>query len=158
MEYTILPNTNIEVSKICLGTMTWGNQNTQNDGFNQMDFALDRGVNFFDTAELYPVPATKETQGFTSEIIGKWFKDRGARDKIILASKIAGPGDYTAHIRKTGFKGNSIHEAINLELKRLKTDYIDLYQLHWPERQTNTFGIRDFKPVSYTHLTLPTKA
>jgi aryl-alcohol dehydrogenase-like predicted oxidoreductase len=145
MEYTILPNTNIEVSKICLGTMTWGNQNTQNDGFNQMDFALDRGVNFFDTAELYPVPATKETQGLTSEIIGKWFKDRGTRDKIILASKIAGPGDYTAHIRKTGFKGNSIHEAINLELKRLKTDYIDLYQLHWPERQTNTFGIRDFK-------------
>tara|TARA_B100001063_G_scaffold114331_1_gene106863 strand:+ start:137 stop:1174 length:1038 start_codon:yes stop_codon:yes gene_type:complete len=146
MDYTILPNTDIKVSKICLGTMTWGNQNTQKDGFSQMDFAIDQGVNFFDTAELYPVPATKETQGRTSRIIGNWLKKRGARDKIIISSKIAGPGDYTAHIRKTGFKGNSIQQAIDLELKRLKTDYIDLYQLHWPERQTNTFGTRDFNP------------
>ena len=146
MDYTVLPNTDIKVSKICLGTMTWGNQNTQKDGFSQMDFATDHGVNFFDTAELYPVPATKETQGRTSRIIGNWLKKRGTRDKIIIASKIAGPGDYTAHIRKTGFRGNSIQQAIDLELKRLKTDYIDLYQLHWPERQTNTFGIRDFNP------------
>ena len=146
MDYTVLPNTDIKVSKICLGTMTWGNQNTQKDGFSQMDFATDQGVNFFDTAELYPVPATKETQGRTSRIIGNWLKKRGTRDKIIIASKIAGPGDYTAHIRKTGFRGNSIQEAIDMELKRLKTDYIDLYQLHWPERQTNTFGIRDFNP------------
>jgi len=146
MDYTVLPNTDIKVSKVCLGTMTWGNQNTQKDGFSQMDFATDQGVNFFDTAELYPVPATKETQGRTSRIIGNWLKKRGTRDKIIIASKIAGPGDYTAHIRKTGFKGNSIQEAIDMELKRLKTDYIDLYQLHWPERQTNTFGIRDFNP------------
>ena len=146
MDYTVLPNTDIKVSKICLGTMTWGNQNTQKDGFSQMDFATDQGVNFFDTAELYPVPATKETQGRTSRIIGNWLKKRGTRDKIIIASKIAGPGDYTAHIRKTGFKGNSIQQAIDLELKRLKTDYIDLYQLHWPERQTNTFGTRDFNP------------
>ena len=146
MDYTVLPNTDIKVSKICLGTMTWGNQNTQKDGFSQMDFATDQGVNFFDTAELYPVPATKETQGRTSRIIGNWLKKRGTRDKIIIASKIAGPGDYTAHIRKTGFRGNSIQQAIDMELKRLKTDYIDLYQLHWPERQTNTFGIRDFNP------------
>ena len=146
MDYTVLPNTDIKVSKICLGTMTWGNQNTQKDGFSQMDFATDHGVNFFDTAELYPVPATKETQGRTSRIIGNWLKKRGTRDKIIIASKIAGPGDYTAHIRKTGFRGNSIQQAIDLELERLKTDYIDLYQLHWPERQTNTFGIRDFNP------------
>ena len=146
MDYTVLPNTDIKVSKICLGTMTWGNQNTQKDGFSQMDFATDHGVNFFDTAELYPVPATKETQGRTSRIIGNWLKKRGTRDKIIIASKIAGPGDYTAHIRKTGFRGNSIQQAIDVELKRLKTDYIDLYQLHWPERQTNTFGIRDFNP------------
>ena len=146
MDYTVLPNTDIKVSKVCLGTMTWGNQNTQKDGFSQMDFATDQGVNFFDTAELYPVPATKETQGRTSRIIGNWLKKRGTRDKIIIASKIAGPGDYTAHIRKTGFRGNSIQEAIDMELKRLKTDYIDLYQLHWPERQTNTFGIRDFNP------------
>ena len=146
MKYTILPNTEIKVSKICLGTMTWGNQNTKADGFAQMDFALEQGVNFFDTAELYPVPATKETQGRTSTIIGQWFKNRQNRDKVIIASKVAGPGDYTAHIRTTGFKGSSIQEAIELELKRLQTDYIDLYQLHWPERHTNTFGTRDFKP------------
>jgi aryl-alcohol dehydrogenase-like predicted oxidoreductase len=146
MEYTTLPNSDIKVSKICLGTMTWGNQNTQADGFAQMDCAVEKGVNFFDTAELYPVPATKETQGRTSEIIGNWFKQRQNRDKVVLASKIAGPGDYTAHIRTTGFKGDSIKQAIDLELKRLQTDYIDLYQLHWPERHTNTFGVRDFKP------------
>lgn len=148
MEYTSLPNTNIKVSKICLGTMTWGNQNTEAEGFSQMDYALERGVNFFDTAELYPVPATKETQGQTSKIIGNWLKKSNNRDKVILASKIAGPGDYTAHIRTTGFGGTSIQEAIELELKRLQTDYIDLYQLHWPERHTNTFGVRDFKPSS----------
>ena len=147
MEYTSLPNTNIKVSKICLGTMTWGNQNTEAEGFSQMDYALERGVNFFDTAELYPVPATKETQGQTSKIIGNWLKKSNNRDKVILASKIAGPGDYTAHIRTTGFGGTSIQEAIDLELKRLQTDYIDLYQLHWPERPTNFFGKRgyDFK-------------
>ena len=148
MEYTSLPNTNIKVSKICLGTMTWGNQNTEAEGFSQMDYALERGVNFFDTAELYPVPATKETQGQTSKIIGNWLKKSNNRDKVILASKIAGPGDYTAHIRTTGFGGTSIQEAIELELQRLQTDYIDLYQLHWPERHTNTFGVRDFKASS----------
>ncbi len=148
MEYTSLPNTNIKVSKICLGTMTWGNQNTEAEGFSQMDYALERGVNFFDTAELYPVPATKETQGQTSKIIGNWLKKSNNRDKVILASKMAGPGDYTAHIRTTGFGGTSIQEAIELELQRLQTDYIDLYQLHWPERHTNTFGVRDFKPSS----------
>ncbi|MGB0185901.1 MAG: aldo/keto reductase [Flavobacteriaceae bacterium] len=146
MEYTNLPNTDIKVSKICLGTMTWGNQNTEDEGFAQMDYALDRGINFIDTAELYPVPASKETQGRTSEIIGNWLKARKARDQVIIASKIAGPGDYTAHIRKTGFGGTSIQDAIEVELKRLQTDYIDLYQLHWPERHTNTFGVRDFKP------------
>ena len=146
MEYTTLPNSDIKVSKICLGTMTWGNQNNEADGFAQMDYAVEKGVNFFDTAELYPVPATKETQGRTSKIIGNWLKIKQNRDKIVLASKIAGPGDYTAHIRTTGFKGDAIRQAIDLELKRLQTDYIDLYQLHWPERQTNTFGVRDYKP------------
>jgi len=144
MKYTTLPNTNIKVSKICLGTMTWGNQNTEAEGHAQMDLAFQKGINFFDTAELYPVPAEAKTSGRTSEIIGTWFKKTGNRDKIFLASKIAGPGDYTAHIRTTGFvKG--IKEAINKELARLQTDYIDLYQLHWPERNTNTFGIRDYK-------------
>lgn len=145
MKYTNLPNTNIKVSKLCLGTMNWGNQNTEAEGHAQMDYAIEQGINFFDTAELYPVPATAETYGRTSEIIGKWFKKTGNRDKIILGSKIAGPGDYTAHIRTTGFSKEALNEAVSLELKRLQTDYIDLYQLHWPERQTNMFGVRDYK-------------
>jgi len=144
MKYTTLPNTKIKVSKICLGTMTWGNQNTQDEGFEQMDYAVDQGVNFFDTAELYPVPATAETYAETERIIGNWFKKSGNRDKVVLASKIAGPGDYTAHIRTNGFKPEAIKDAVNKSLERLQTDYIDLYQLHWPERQTNTFETRDY--------------
>ena len=145
MKYTTLPTTNIKISKICLGSMTWGNQNTEAEGHEQLDYAIDQGVNFIDTAELYPVPANAETYGRTSEIIGTWLKKTGNRDKVIIASKIAGGGDYTAHIRITGF-AESIEEAVNGELKRLQTDYIDLFQLHWPERDTNRFGIRD-----YTH-------
>ncbi|WP_452599387.1 aldo/keto reductase [Pontimicrobium sp. MEBiC01747] len=144
MKYTTLPNTDIKVSKICLGSMTWGNQNTEAEGHEQLDYAFNNGVNFIDTAELYPVPATAETSGRTSKIIGTWLKKTGHRDKVVIASKIAGPGDYTAHIRTTGFSPSAINEAIDLELKRLQTDYIDLYQLHWPERQTNTFGVRDY--------------
>ncbi len=125
--------------------MTWGNQNTPEEGFAQMDMALDMGVNFFDTAELYPVPATAETYADTERIIGDWFQKTGNRDKVVLATKIAGPGDYTAHIRTTGFSKAALNEAVDNSLKRLKTDYIDLYQLHWPERQTNTFGVRDYK-------------
>lgn len=146
MKYTTIPHTNIKVSKICLGTMTWGNQNTEADGHAQLDYALEQGVNFIDTAEMYPVPASPETQGTTSKIIGTWLKKTGNRDKVVLASKIVGrPSDYTAHIRTTGLTGNAIEEAINAELKRLQTDYIDLYQIHWPERDTNTFSIRDYK-------------
>ena len=145
MEYNILPNSNIKVSKICLGTMTWGRQNNQQEAFDQMDYSIDKGVNFFDTAELYPVPATPDKYAITEEIIGNWFQQSKKRDKIILATKIAGPGDYTAHIRKTGFKGNSIENALDGSLKRLKTDYVDLYQLHWPERITNTFGNRNYQ-------------
>ena len=124
--------------------MTWGNQNTEAEGHAQMDLAFEKGINFFDTAELYPVPAEAKSSGRTSEIIGSWFKKTGNRDKIVLASKIAGPGDYTAHIRTTGFSSNAIKEAVEKELKRLQTDYIDLFQLHWPERETNTFGVRDY--------------
>ena len=145
MKYTNLPNTNIKVSKICLGSMTWGNQNTETEGHEQLDYAFDQGVNFIDTAELYPVPAEAKTQGRTSEIIGTWLKKTGHRDKVILASKIAGNGDYTAHIRLSGFSDQAINDAVNGELKRLQTDYIDLFQLHWPERVTNTFGVRDYK-------------
>lgn len=144
MKYTTLPHTDIKISKICLGTMTWGNQNTQDEGFEQMDLALDKGVNFFDTAELYPVPATAERYADTERIIGNWFAKTGNRDKVVLATKIAGPGDYTAHIRTTGFSKEALNEAVNDSLKRLQTDYIDLYQLHWPERTTNTFGVRDY--------------
>ena len=144
MKYTTLPNTDIKVSKICLGTMTFGNQNTEAEGHAQLDYAVEQGVNFIDTAELYPVPATAETSGRTSKIIGTWLKNK-KREDVVVASKIAGTGDYTAHIRTTGFTADSITEAVDLELKRLQTDYIDLYQLHWPERQTNTFGVRDYK-------------
>ncbi|RCS26004.1 aldo/keto reductase [Polaribacter sp. WD7] len=144
MKYTTLPNTAIKVSKICLGTMTWGNQNTEAEGHQQMDYALENGVNFFDTAELYSVPATPETYGATEKIIGTWFKKTGNRDKVVLASKIAGGGDYTAHIRKGGINKKNILEAIDKSLERLQTDYIDLYQLHWPNRGVNVFGTRDF--------------
>ena len=103
MKYTTIPNTDIKVSKICLGSMTWGNQNTEAEGHQQIDYATDQGVNFIDTAELYPVPATAETQGKTSEIVGTWLKKTRKRDQVVIASKIAGTGDYTAHIRTTGF-------------------------------------------------------
>ncbi|MBT8261091.1 MAG: aldo/keto reductase [Bacteroidia bacterium] len=148
MIYTTLPDTNVKVSKICLGTMTFGNQNTESEGHEQLSFALDNGVNFIDTAELYPVPATAETYGRTSEIIGSWLTKTGLRDKVILASKIAGGGDYTEHIRTTDF-ADSIEDAVNGELKRLQTEYIDLFQLHWPERNTNRFGVRDYKHDSW---------
>ncbi|TXE08970.1 aldo/keto reductase [Gelidibacter salicanalis] len=145
MTYTTLPQTDIKVSKLCLGTMTWGLQNTQAEGFEQMDYALDQGINFFDTAELYPVPSEAKTYADTERIIGQWFQKTGNRDKVVLASKIAGPGEYTAHIRTNGFSPEAIKDAVNKSLERLKTDYIDLYQLHWPERITNTLGIRDYK-------------
>ncbi|MGQ3677474.1 NADP(H)-dependent aldo-keto reductase [Tenacibaculum discolor] len=144
MKYTTLPTTDIKVSKICLGTMTWGRQNTEAEGHEQMDYALEQGVNFFDTAELYSVPATPETYGATEKIIGSWFKKTGNREKVVLASKIAGGGDYTAHIRTGGFNRKNISEAIEGSLKRLQTDYIDLYQLHWPDRGVNCFGVRDY--------------
>ena len=145
MKYTTLPNTDIKVSKICLGTMTWGNQNTQDEGFAQMDYALDKGVNFFDCAELYPVPATAERYADTEKIIGNWFAKTGNRDKVVLGTKIAGTGDYTAHIRTSGFSKEALNEAVDNSLKRLQTDYIDLYQLHWPERESNYFGVRDYE-------------
>ena len=140
MNYKKLGNTDIKVSTICLGTMTWGEQNTMEEGFEQMDYALEKGVNFFDAAEMYPSPCRKETYGETEKIIGNWFNEKKRRDKIILASKISGPG--MSYIRGGGlqFSEKNITVAIENSLKRLKTDYIDLYQLHWPERKTNFFG------------------
>ncbi len=145
MIYTKLPHTDIEVSKICLGTMTWGKQNTEAEGFEQMDYAIDQGINFFDTAELYPIPAHPDRYAHTEIIIGNWFKKRANREQIILASKIAGKAEFTKFIRATGFKKESIIEAVEGSLQRLKTDYIDLYQLHWPERSTNFFGPRGYE-------------
>ncbi|MBW8242322.1 NADP(H)-dependent aldo-keto reductase [Muricauda oceani] len=144
MKYTRIPHTDIRISKICLGTMTWGRQNNEDDAHEQMDYALDEGVNFFDTAELYPVPAKKELYAVTEELIGNWFKKTGNRDKVVLGSKIAGPGHAAKHIRSTGFSKESIISAVEGSLKRLQTDYIDLYQLHWPERNTNYFGQRGY--------------
>jgi len=140
MNYKKLGNTDLVVSTICLGTMTWGEQNTIKEGFEQMDYALNQGINFFDAAEMYPSPSRKETYGETEKIIGHWFSERKNRDKIILASKISGPG--MSYIRGGGlqFSEKNISIAIENSLKRLKTDYIDLYQLHWPERKTNFFG------------------
>ncbi len=146
MKYTTLPHTDIEVSKICLGTMTWGRQNTEAEGHEQMDFALEKGVNFFDTAELYPVPAEADTYAETERIIGSWLKKKGNRKKVVLASKMAGKAEFTKHIRTTGFTRASIITAVEESLDRLQTDYIDLYQLHWPDRNTNYFGKR-----GYTH-------
>ena len=144
MIYTTLPHTNLEVSKICLGTMTWGRQNTEAEGHEQMDYAFDQGINFFDTAELYPIPAHPDRYADTEKIIGTWFKKTGNRDKVILASKIAGKAEFTKFIRTTGFSRASIIEAVEGSLERLQTDYIDLYQLHWPERNTNYFGKRGY--------------
>ncbi len=150
MKYRKLGNTNINVSVICLGTMTFGEQNSEQEGFEQMDYALDRGINFFDTAELYAVMPRKETYGKTEEIVGNWFKQRKNRDKIILASKIASKSENDLQwIREgsvhLGFDRKNMDLAIDNSLKRLKTDYIDLYQLHWPERKVPKFGVLDFE-------------
>jgi aryl-alcohol dehydrogenase-like predicted oxidoreductase len=146
MKYTTLPNTGIKISKICLGTMTYGQQNTEADGHAQMDYALERGINFFDTAEMYSVPGRKETYGSTEKIIGTWFKKSGKREEIVLASKIAGPNPGLSYIRENmDFSPASIALSLEKSLTRLQTDYIDVYQLHWPERKTNFFGQRGFK-------------
>ena len=155
MEFRPLGRAGVNVSSICLGTMTWGQQNTEAEGHAQMDMAVDHGVTFFDTAELYSIPPKPETQGSTERIIGNWFKSRGKRDKIFLASKVAGRSANTwlrnppaeARLNK-----KQIHEAVDASLKRLQTDYIDLYQIHSPERSTNwgsnpnRFNADDFKP------------
>lgn len=151
MKYTNLPHTKIEVSKICLGTMTWGKQNTEAEGHEQMSYALDQGVNFFDTAELYPIPAHPDRHSLTEKIIGSWFKETGNRDKVVLASKIVGKAEFSKFIRTGGFTKRAITEAVEGSLERLQTDYIDLYQLHWPDRSTNFFGKRGYKHDAADH-------
>ena len=144
MKFRKLGTTDIDVSLICLGTMTWGTQNTERDAFEQMDYSVSQGINFFDTAEIYSVPPTSDSYGKTEVMIGNWFEKRKNRDKIILASKVAGPGCNWIRGGGNNFDEKKIGEAIDGSLKRLKTDYIDLYQLHWPERSTNFFGRRDY--------------
>ena len=147
MNFRKLGNTDINVSTICLGTMTWGEQNSQEDAFKQMDYALDKNVNFWDTAEIYSVPPREETFGSTEKIIGEWFLKSKKRNKVILASKVAGP--MREYVRGGGnqYDKKKLTEALEGSLKRLKTDYIDLYQLHWPERNTNFFG-----KLGYNHI------
>lgn len=142
MEYRKLGRTGIDVSLICLGSMTWGEQNSEADGHRQLDRALDAGVNFIDTAELYSVPANATTYGSTETIIGTWLAARKRRDRVILATKVAGPGDWVSYMRdgRMGFDRRNIELAIDASLRRLQTDYVDLYQLHWPDRNTNFFG------------------
>ncbi|SER09387.1 MULTISPECIES: NADP(H)-dependent aldo-keto reductase [Pseudomonas] len=142
MKYRSLGRTTISVSELCLGTMTWGEQNTQDEAFAQIDRAAEHGINFMDAAEMYPVPPRPETYGQTERIIGNYFKKRGNRDQWILTSKVAGPGNNISHIRDGNLKHNRQHIVAALEgsLERLQTDYIDLYQLHWPDRETNFFG------------------
>ena len=145
MKYTTLPNTNIKVSKICLGTMTFGEQNNEMEAHQQLNYATEQGVNFIDTAELYPVPGRIETQGSTEKFIGTWLKNK-KREDYIIASKITGPSAGLSYIRDNmGFSNAAIDDAIEKNLKRLQTDYIDLYQLHWPERNANFFGTRNYK-------------
>ena len=140
MNYKKLGNTDLKVSTICLGTMTWGEQNTEAEAFEQMDFALTEGVNFWDTAELYAVPPKKETYGHTEKIIGNWLKKNKKREDIILATKVAGPSRDYLRNGENSFVGKNLENALNDSLKRLNTDYVDLYQLHWPERNVNNFG------------------
>ena len=149
MRYRQLGHSSIEVSELGLGTMTFGEQNTEHDGHRQLDIACEAGVNFIDCAEMYPVPPRESTSGRSEAIIGSWLKARGRRDDLILASKATGPGVHLPYIRD----GKSRHSAANLQaaldgsLKRLQTDYLDLYQLHWPDRPTNTFGQLGYKPA-----------
>ncbi len=146
MKYNNLGKTDLKVSAICLGTMTFGEQNSEAEGHLQLDYAKDHGVNFIDTAELYAVPSRSETQGKTEEIIGTWLNARKCRDQVIVGTKIAGPAANLNYIREDlDFSKEQLNLALEGSLKRLQTDYIDLYQLHWPERNTNMFGQRSYK-------------
>jgi len=147
MEYRKLGHADIDVSVICLGTMTWGEQNSEAEAHQQLDIAMDSGINFIDTAEMYPVPPNAETYGLTEQYIGTWLNKRGDRDKIVLASKVVSRSDGLSYIRdgNTCLDRKNIETAVDASLKRLQTDYIDLYQLHWPDRNTNYFGKLGFE-------------
>jgi len=140
MEYRTLGNSDLKVSKICLGTMTFGEQNSESEAHQQLDYAVARGVNFIDTAEMYPIPPRQQTQGSTEAIIGSWLHKRQCRDKVIIASKVAGPGMMDYLRNGAQLIGSHMQQALEESLQRLQTEYIDLYQIHWPARKTNFFG------------------
>ena len=142
MQYRKLSYTDLELSLIGLGTMTWGVQNTEEEAHAQLNYALENGVNFIDTAEMYPIPPQKKLYGITESYIGTWLQaNSNKREQIIIATKVVGPGAFMRYIRNgPRLNKEHIHQALEASLKRLKTDYIDLYQLHWPERRTNFFG------------------
>ena len=150
MEKILLGSSDLNVSKVCLGTMTFGEQNTEAEGHSQLDYALERGINFIDTAEMYPVMPRAETTGSTETIIGSWLKKSGKRSEIILATKVAGPSKAMSWIRegKNDLNRVNIRAAVDASLKRLQTDYIDLYQLHWPSRNVPVFGQLFFNPAN----------
>jgi aryl-alcohol dehydrogenase-like predicted oxidoreductase len=154
MNYRRLGRSDIDVSVLCLGTMTWGVQNSPAEAFEQMDYALAEGINFFDTAEMYPVKQSAETYGRTEEIIGDWMAARGTRNQVVVATKVVGPGGFP-YIRggKTRHNRAHIRAAIDSSLQRLKTDRVELYQLHWPDRSTNTFGELAYRPDPEEELT-----
>jgi len=144
MKYTTIPQTDIKVSKICLGTMTYGQQNNEVEAHEQLNYAIDQGVNFIDTAEMYSIPGNKDTQGSTERYIGSWLKDQ-KREDLVVGTKITGPMPYFNYIRPDlGFSKEVLHDALNKSLQRLQTDYVDVYQLHWPERNVNFFGQRNY--------------
>ncbi|MCB1077222.1 MAG: NADP(H)-dependent aldo-keto reductase [Verrucomicrobiae bacterium] len=158
MKYRSIPRTDLEVSLIGLGTMTWGEQNTEAEGHEQMDYALEQGINLFDVAEMYPVPPRAETCHETERIMGTWFASRpGAREKVILATKVVGPGPHVTHVRgpEACLDRANIEAAIEGSLRRLQTDHIDLYQLHWPDRPVPLFGKRDYVEPDPPVVTTP---
>ncbi len=149
MQYRQLGQTGVEVSALALGTMTFGEQNTEAEAHRQLDLAVDAGVNFIDTAEMYPVPPRAQTCGLTETYIGTWLNRRRNRGDIVLATKATGPGVHVAHIRNggSGHTAKNLKQAVEGSLERLRTDYVDLYQLHWPDRATNLFGQLGYKPA-----------
>ena len=149
MKMNQLGRTGLSVSRVCLGTMTFGEQNTEGDAHRQLDYALERGINFIDTAEMYPVMPRPETQGATERFIGTWLKKSGKRDQVVLATKAAGPNPGITWVRgdKRNFDAANLRAAVDDSLRRLQTDYIDLYQLHWPSRNVPIFGANQFDPA-----------
>ena len=147
MNRVALGGSGLQVSSVCLGTMTWGEQNSEAEAHEQMDYAVAQGVDFFDAAEMYPVPPMAETQGRTEQYIGTWLKQRGARDRVVIATKVTGPADFPWIRGGPKLDRKSVIAACEASLKRLQTDRIDLYQVHWPHRQANFFGRLGYRPA-----------